>query len=154
MDLEFREYQPNDFESLAEMVLGLYSKDGSKATEMSREKVALSVERLTDSADPGKIFIFEKNGQIVGYCILNRFWSNEFSGYILYVDELFVQKANRGERIGERFFDHLAKLPENDFVAFMLETTPDNQKAINFYQRIGFSTHHNHLMFKQLDKNR
>jgi ribosomal protein S18 acetylase RimI-like enzyme len=148
----FRDYRTDDFEALVEMVLGLYSKDSSKHTRMTEAKVALTVERLTAENNPGRLYIFEKAGATVGYCILNRFWSNEFSGNILYVDELFVSSAHRGSGMGEQFFRFIETNPENDFVAFMLETTPDNEKAINFYQRIGFETHHNHMMFKYLEK--
>jgi ribosomal protein S18 acetylase RimI-like enzyme len=152
MALTFRDYRTEDFEALVEMVLGLYSKDGSKQTAMTEDKVALTVEQLMAESNQGRLFIFEKKGTTVGYCILNRFWSNEFSGYILYVDELFISPANRGSGIGEEFFRFMETKPENDFVAFMLETTPDNEKAINFYRRIGFKTHHNHMMFKHLAK--
>lgn len=152
MNLIFRDYQSSDFGVLVEMVLGLYSKDDTQPTMMTEAKVALSVEQLSSASNPGRIFIFEKNGSPVGYCILNRFWSNEFSGNIFYVDELFLQQEFRGNGIGEAFFRFIEAKPENDFVAFMLETVRDNEKAIRFYQKIGFESHHNHLMFKQLEK--
>ncbi len=152
MALIFRDYRTSDFEALVEMVLELYSKDGSKQTSMNEAKVALTLNQLTVENNLGRLFIFEKEDITVGYCILNQFWSNEFSGNIFYVDELFVLPAFRGSGIGEAFFRFIETNPENDFVAFMLETTPDNEKAINFYQRIGFETHHNHMMFKNLEK--
>ena len=37
MELIFRKYRREDFEELAKMVLGLYSKDGTKATQMATD---------------------------------------------------------------------------------------------------------------------
>ena len=150
MEIIFRKYRPNDFKELAEMVLGLYSKDGKKTTHMTIDKVALSVEKLTGVGSSGVIYIFETPSETIGYCFLNQFWSNEFSGQIQYVDELFVKPKYRSQGVGAQFFDFLQTNPENDSVAFMLETVKDNEKAIQFYQKIGFTRHHNHLMFKQL----
>lgn len=132
------------------MILGLYSKDGNQASHMSVEKVALSVEKLGAAKSSGQIFIFEKNGDTIGYSIVNRFWSNEFSGYILYIDELYVRAEFRGLGAGAQFFDFLQKTKTDDCAAFMLETVHSNENAIRFYQKNGFNTHHNHLMFKRL----
>lgn len=132
------------------MVLGLYAKDGLKPSEMTIEKVGLSVEKLTANHSPGEIFIFEKESEAIGYSIVNRFWSNEFSGHISYIDELYVKPNFRGSGIGAQFFEYLPTKPENDSVAFMLETVRTNEDAIRFYEKNGFQTHHNHLMFKRL----
>lgn len=150
MELEFRQYRPDDFEELSEMVLGLYTKDGTQTTHMTNEKVALSVKNLMKAGSNGRIHIFEKSGELTGYCIINQFWSNEFSGRILYVDELFVKPKFRNRGVGSQFFEFLQANPENDSVAFMLETVNENEKAIEFYRKLGFKTHHNHMMFKQL----
>lgn len=151
MEISFRNYRPTDFDELVSMVIGLYSKDGKQATHMSREKVALSVEKLTAAGSSGQLFIFEKSGEIAGYAIVNRFWSNEFSGQIGYLDELFVKPAYRSLGIGAQFFEHLSSNPAMDCVAFMLETVQGNNEAVRFYKKLGFETHHNHLMFKKID---
>jgi GNAT superfamily N-acetyltransferase len=150
MDLAFREYKQSDFSTLVEMVLGLYTKDGTKATQMSAEKIALSIEPLISPSNPSEIIIFEANGETIGYCILNRFCSNEYSGWIGYVDELFIQPNHRSSGIGEQFFMYLEQNSKYKFVAFMLETVENNPKATRFYQRIGFELHHNLMLFKQL----
>ena len=150
MELTFRKYKTKNFEELAGMVLNLYSKDGTKTSHMTTEKVAISVEKLSGDRSSGQIFIFENKSEIVGYAILNLFWSNEFTGYITYVDELFVKPNYRSSGVGAQFFAYLEANPENDSVAFMLETVMNNENAIRFYKKMGFETHHNYLMFKQL----
>ncbi|MCF8246266.1 MAG: GNAT family N-acetyltransferase [Saprospiraceae bacterium] len=147
MDVTFRHYSNDDFEVLTKMVLGQYTKDGLKPTKMSEAKIALTVEKLTSKGSNGQIFIFKKEGETIGYSIINRFWSNEFSGYILYIDELYVVPESRSQGVGAHFFDFLKTNPEYEAIAFMLETVRDNEKAIKFYQKLGFTTHHNHLMF-------
>ncbi|MBI1223977.1 MAG: GNAT family N-acetyltransferase [Bacteroidetes bacterium] len=148
MEAIFRKYRPSDYKPLVQMVLGLYSKDGEKNTEMSEEKVSLSIRKLTAKASNGGIFIFEKLNQIIGYSIVNRFWSNEFSGQILYIDELYVKRDFRSHGVGAQFLQFLQTNLENDSVAFMLEAVLTNEKAIRFYKNNGFIEHHNHVMFK------
>jgi GNAT superfamily N-acetyltransferase len=148
MGLAFRAYRQSDFPNLVEMVLGLYTKDGSKSTQMSVEKIALSVERLILPSNNGEIIIFEESGKQIGYAIVNRFWSNEYSGWIGFIDELFIQPSHRNQGVGEQFFKELEQKSTHDFVAFMLETLESNPKATRFYQRIGFEPHHNMVLFK------
>ncbi len=150
MELNFREYQPSDFNLFVEMAMGLYTKDGSKSTQMSAEKLRLTVNQLTSDSNLGEIIIFEENGQTIGYCILNRFWSNEFSGLIGYIDELFIQPNFRSKGVGENFFKYLELNQRYRFVAFMLETVESNPRAIQFYKVVGFELHHNLMLFKRL----
>lgn len=150
MPILFRRYEAADFDHLAEMVLGLYTKDGQQASHITVGGVALSVEKLMGPTSSGQIYIFEENGLIAGYSIVNRFWSNEFSGYIFYIDELYVRPSHRNTGLGAAFFAYLEENTENDCVAFMLETAHSNEAAKRFYQKNGFGTHHNYLMFKHL----
>jgi GNAT superfamily N-acetyltransferase len=152
MSVQFRNYKAADFDDLAEMVLGLYTKDGQQASAMTVGNVALSVEQLTAPGSAGQIYIFEEKAAIAGYSIVNRFWSNEFAGYIFYIDELYVRPAFRNKGLGAQFFDYLEKNSDDGCVAFMLETVHSNEGAKRFYQKNGFDTHHNHLMFKHLGR--
>lgn len=151
MTTNFRKYQKGDFDELVSMVMGLYTKDGAKQSTMNREKISLTVEKLHTAYSNGSIILFENEGVTIGYSIVNWFWSNEFSGKILYIDELYVKPMARNAGVGQQFFEFIQQNLEFESVAFMLETTRDNDKAVNFYQRIGFIEHHNHLMFKYLE---
>lgn len=152
METMFRDYRPSDFEVLKTMIFDLYTHEGKHGGPMTETKIARTVDKFTREPNRGRIFIFEKQGEIAGYAIVNYFWSNEFGGEIRYIDELYVQPAFRNAGIGSRFFSFLEEFYQNDAVALTLETTRENQKATALYRRLGFNEHHNFVMFKQLSK--
>ena len=87
--------------------------------------------------------VFEQGSSTVGYSILINFWSNEFGGNILIIDELFVRKEFRSQGIASQFIQHLAETKFNDSVALQLEVTPDNHRALALYKNLGFKRHKN-----------
>lgn len=144
----FRLYKSSDYTVLEAMMLALYAEE-IKGEEMSVVKIANTVNKLTREPNRGCIYIFEQQDNLIGYAILIYFWSNEFGGEILNIDELFVKKEYRGQGIGRKFFEFLSKEFKNKAVAFCLETTKESHNAYNFYQKLGFREHKNTVLFKQ-----
>lgn len=68
--------------------------------------------------------------------ILVFFWSNEYGGNIVIIDELFVKEEYRSQGIGTEFFSFAEKF--NNKAAIQLETTPFNKRALDYYKRLGF----------------
>lgn len=94
------------------------------------------------------IYMLRRDNKNIGYALLVFFWSNEYGGNILTVDELFVKADFRGQGIGTDFFSFIDKL-ENK-AAIRLETTPGNLRALEYYKRMGFVPDgNNHLIKKQ-----
>ncbi|RUS97030.1 hypothetical protein DSM106972_085800 [Dulcicalothrix desertica PCC 7102] len=129
-------------------MLALYAED-IQGEQMSVVKIANTVNKLTEEPNRGCIYIFEHQENLIGYAILIYFWSNEFGGDILNIDELFVKKEYRRQGVGRKFFDFLSKEFKNKVVAFCLETTKESHNAYNFYQKLGFREHKNTVLFKQ-----
>ena len=44
-----------------------------------------------------KILLFKQHRNIIGYALLINYWSNEYGGDIVYVDELFVKESYRSK---------------------------------------------------------
>ena len=44
-----------------------------------------------------KILLFKQHRKIIGYALLINYWSNEYGGDIVYVDELFVKESYRSK---------------------------------------------------------
>ncbi|TWH54003.1 GNAT family N-acetyltransferase [Dulcicalothrix desertica] len=144
----FRLYKSSDYAILEAMMLALYAED-IQGEQMSVVKIANTVNKLTEEPNRGCIYIFEHQENLIGYAILIYFWSNEFGGDILNIDELFVKKEYRRQGVGRKFFDFLSKEFKNKVVAFCLETTKESHNAYNFYQKLGFREHKNTVLFKQ-----
>lgn len=97
--------------------------------------------------EKGRIVVFEHHDQVIGYAILVFFFSNEFGGNVIDIDELVVDHRNRGTGIGSGFFKWLeSEYPQ--CMAFSLQVAPDNPSAQKLYERTGFKLSGNNHMFK------
>lgn len=145
----FTAFLVDDLPELESMALDLHAEDvGSEA--MSVEKVHRTVRELTSRPDKGRILLFRVAGEAVGYAIVIHFWSNEYGGDILDIDELFVKPAWRGRGIGAAFIRHLIDRAGASVVGLQLEVSPANTRAAGFYGREGFAPAPNRTLFRRL----
>lgn len=100
--------------------------------------------------DQGGIIVFEADTELVGYAILINFWSNEFGGNVLNVDELYVVPNWRGQGIGTGLMEYLITTKYNQAVMLQLEVSPDNERARKLYTSLGFVTYKNETLTKML----
>ncbi|MBR8833038.1 MAG: GNAT family N-acetyltransferase [Stigonema ocellatum SAG 48.90 = DSM 106950] len=147
MDVKFRACTEADLPIVQNYVLSLYSKDPS-GMEMTPKKIQNTFEEFILRPEKGRIIVFDIDKTVVGYAILVFFWSNEFGGDVIEVDELFVQEDYRNRGIGKIFFQWLQETWHSKAVALALQTTPTNKRAMAFYQRLGFSLSKNFHLIK------
>ena len=147
--LNFRSYLNKDYTELEAMILELYADD--KATTVG----LISIENIkktvaTFRTDPSVldiiIFIFE--GKIVGYAILTWFWSNEFGGRMLQVDELLVKESYRNKGFSTAFFKNLFVEKRYGEVGYLLEVGIYKADSARLYERLGFQAFKTKHMFK------
>jgi len=111
-------------------------------------KINRTFNELTKHPDKGNIMIIEADSKIIGYGILINFWSNEYGGNILDIDELYIKSNYRGKGIGSKFIQYLIDNKFNNSVAVRLETMPSNNKARQLYERIGLKlSQSNHFIY-------
>ena len=138
MGIVFRPFKGSDEDIVASMIKGLYSEDPS-GKEMTDEKILGSFGELTNHPERGTIWVMEKDSKVVGYSITINYWSNEYGGNILFLDELYVIPSERGSGTGTNFVRHLKDLRPYNAVAILLEVLPSNEGAIRFYVKNGFA---------------
>jgi len=110
---------------------------------MTKEKIRKTFDVFRSNPGKGIITVIEKDNVIAGYSILINFWSNEFGGNILFVDELYIKKEFRGQSIATDFIRYLSENRSEETVALQLQVTPENIKARRLYERLGFKLHKN-----------
>ncbi|MCU0798928.1 MAG: GNAT family N-acetyltransferase [Candidatus Thermoplasmatota archaeon] len=137
MDISFRRFRRSDALIVSGMIKGLYSEDPSGKT-MTDEKIRSTFAQLGEHSEQGTIMVLEKDGRTVGYSILVNYWSNEYGGNILFLDELYVIPSERRSGIGSEFIGYLKEKRPYGSVAILLEVHPRNVLACNFYGRAGF----------------
>ncbi|HUK50001.1 MAG TPA: GNAT family N-acetyltransferase, partial [Terriglobales bacterium] len=139
-----------DFSEFKRMCTALYREDAVDE-EINLRKISKTVRELHQNPCKGLIIIFEENAVIAGYSILIFYWSNEFGGNVLHIDELYVKPEFRRRGIATEFFQYISRTFKDQIVAFQLEVTPSNKTARSHYQRLGFvKTRNVHLRRKNL----
>jgi len=146
VQLSFRNADENDTEQLATMSVQFYQEDPG-GDPMTADKVRRTAAELSAHPDKGRIIIFSERGCTVGYGILIHFWSNEYGGDIIFIDELYVIPEARNRGIATSFFHSVFLQYAGVAVAFQLEVTPRNSRAKDLYLRLGFRPAKNAFMF-------
>ena len=109
-----------------------------------------TIDRLLAEPSRGRVMLFERDGMVAGYALLIPYWSNEFGGTVLLVDELFVEQANRGQGIARAFFAFVIADRPFDAVALALEVSPKNARARALYESLGFGERSLRMMTRRL----
>ncbi len=78
--------------------------------------------------------------KIAGYALLSFTWSNEAGGLCILLEEIYVDPAYQGLGIGNALFTYIQNTYADKAKRFRLEVTRSNQRAIQLYQRMGYSS--------------
>jgi len=137
MKINYRPFRISDTAEITAMMKALCHEDpgGHIPTDA---KVRRTLTEFRRYPDKGTIFLIEADAKIAGYCLVMYYWSNEFGGNVLNIDEFYVKPAWRGRGLGTEFLQYLIANRINDCVAMELETMPDNERARRLYERVGF----------------
>ncbi|NQN87728.1 GNAT family N-acetyltransferase [Streptococcus suis] len=96
-------------------------------------------ELLDNPAKP--VFVYEVDGQVVGhlFCELMTATGDVLEpGKTLFIDDLCVASAARGQKIGEQLYDFaLSYAKEQGCHNLTLDVWADNAGAVRFYERLG-----------------
>lgn len=134
----FRRCVTDDLPIVEAMVSELYATDIGES-DTSSPNIRLTFETLSKRPDCGEIIVFEWNGKVIGYAILIFVWSNEFNGFFLDVDEVYVCESARGKGVAKSFFKWLeSEHSDRSVVAFSLQVSATNLDALRLYESIGF----------------
>jgi GNAT superfamily N-acetyltransferase len=151
MNIQFRPCTEADLAAVQDHVFSLY-RENPNQMEITPQKIQATFQEFSLRPEKGRMIVFEHEGQVIGYAILVFFWSNEFGGDFIEIDELFVQADHRRAGIGNAFFQWLESTWQGKAIALSLQTTPENQGAIAFYQRMGFSLSPNCYFVKEISR--
>lgn len=149
MNIRYRLYQPEDERVLIPFVLDLYAGDIS-GKPMTAGKIRNTIATLTARPGLGSILMIENGDEAVGYAILINFWSNEYGGIMLNIDELYVTPQHRGKGYASAFIRYLTDTRFNNAVALQLEVSTKNHSARRLYNSLGFTPHPNNVLTLEL----
>jgi len=151
-DLNFRTLtQDEDTTEVLAMMRALYAED-APAFPVDPQRFPATIDLLLAEPSRGAVIVFAEGAALRGYAILIPYWSNEYGGTMLYVDELFVIPECRNRGIGRQFFEHLERTKPFDAIAIALEVSPTNERAQRLYESLGFARRRNATLLRRLPK--
>lgn len=137
MKPSFRTYHKKDKPHLHRLIQQLYAEDKG-GQPMDSNKIERTIFQLTKFPPLGKIVIIEVARQVIGYCILLNYWSNEYGGNIMIIDEIFIEDEYRRQGIGTLFMERLKQGRFGGVEAICLQINTENENAQLFYKKMGF----------------
>ncbi len=141
---------PTERAHVEDMMLNLYNNDGNEPNHyMSRERIRPTLDKALTHPDSLRVDVFKEQQQIVGYALLYSFWSNEYGGWVLTLDELYVKPLYRSRGISSLYIQTLENQSSNH-VLLALEVMPENDKAKSLYSKLGFKENRRTFMNKNI----
>lgn len=142
--INFKQLSNQEIPHVVQHMIEFYAIDGYpidaiKSTELFHEFIS--------KPHLGNCFTINYNNEICGYILMIQFFSFEMGGYVLLLDELYVNDNFQGKGIGKaamQFVKDFAK--KNDYKKIVLEVEPHNERAIHLYEKENFRKHKRDLM--------
>jgi GNAT superfamily N-acetyltransferase len=146
-NLYFRKLEEKDQEEVVSMFFDFYQEDKS-SVPVTAQNIKRTICHWNDFPNAGCIYTFHLDNCVVGYANFIFYWSNEYGGEVVNLDELFIKKDYRGKGIAFRFLADLDKLFAESIVGYELEVHPTNKSVIKLYEKAGFSINDNSFMLR------
>ena len=131
------------------MMRELYDEDGQDLA-VNPATFPSTIDYLLANPASGRIVLFTDSRVLHGYALLVSYWSNEWGGVVLLLDELFVDEEFRGRGLGTSFLKYLEHERPFGAVVVALEVSARNARARALYESMGFTDRHLKMMTRRL----
>ena len=136
MAMNIRKMIQDDKSTIIDMMRVFYASP-AVLSNGSEEIFEADVENCVNDSPYLEGFVFEENGEILGYGMIAKSFSTEFGKPCIWVEDLYLKPEYRGQGIGSKFFEYL----EQNYTdcIFRLEVEEENERAIHVYEKNGFA---------------
>ena len=135
--LKIRPLTMCDKETYLRMAREFYATD-AVLIHIGEEHFLSTFDELMRSDEYAICYIFELDGETVGYSLLAKTYSQEAGGLVLWIEEIYVSPEFRGRGIGKEFFAFLLENKPRDVKRLRLEVERENEGAVKLYRSFGF----------------
>jgi ribosomal protein S18 acetylase RimI-like enzyme len=126
-----------DIESLLSLLGEYHEQEGLK--RHSKERTRQALEELFGDPRRGRVVLAELDGQAVGYALVVRRFSFEWTSEVAVLDEIFVRGKAREKGFGRRMLAFVEEYVASEGLpSITLEVNIHNVGAREFYRQVGF----------------
>jgi ribosomal protein S18 acetylase RimI-like enzyme len=141
--------RPADLTDLLSLVRAYYRFDGIRF----RKDTATAIGRLVASRSLGRVWIMRHGPSAVGYAILTFNFDAEYGGLQAMLTDLYIRPRHRRQGLGRRTLDLISAYCRSKGIGTIeLQVEEDNEKAQDFYRRLGFELLSRMVMSKEVPK--
>jgi len=153
MNTSYRLARLMDAEELTIMSMELYSEISSRK-DFTDNKIVATLRFYEQHSNMGEVLMIECDGGLAGYSIIFRFWSHEYGGLMVGVDELYIKKKYRRLGAARHFIDLLiaSERTHPQFAGIELEAHFSNTLAHKLFATVGIPKNDNAHFIKLLKK--
>ena len=123
-----------DRADILRMMGDFYSSDAVMAP-VPEENFTRTFDECLKSSVYADLLVCEAGGEVCGYALTAKTYSNEAVGRVLWIEELYVSPECRGRGAGHEL---LKALLSADCTRFRLEVEKENEGAVRLYESLGF----------------
>ena len=120
-----------------DLVTEFYATDGVDHP-IPASYIARTFAELRRSEDYLVCYVIEQAGEPAGYALLAKTFSQEAGGLALWLEELYLRPAFRGQGIGDEFLTWLQKQWQGKAVRWRLEVVETHERVKALYARHGY----------------
>lgn len=132
-----RKIRKEDREAYIEMTKALYSSE-AVCHEVSETHFYDTFEELMRQDIYAAGYIIEEKGNIAGYGLTAKGFSQEAGGILLWIEEIYIKPEYRGLGLGREFFAYVEANLCKNVKRLRLEVDKENKNAISLYKKMGF----------------
>ncbi len=133
--MNIRPMRREDADAVIAMMQVFYASP-AVLTDGSVEIFANDVEACVGDSPYAEGYVFDCEGQICGYAMLAKSYSTEFGKPCIWIEDIYVKEAFRGQGMGGAFLRFVQqKYPH---AVLRLEAERENGHAVHVYEKCGF----------------
>jgi ribosomal protein S18 acetylase RimI-like enzyme len=103
----------------------------------------------------GRIWVAMEGDRLLGYLVVVFLMSLEYGGIAAEIDELYVDRMERGREVGERLLQAAGRQLRHQGVATIsLRVGKSNRGGIRFYEKMGFCKRNEFLVMDHKKRGR
>lgn len=136
MEITIRKMNTQDKDSVLDMMRMFYASP-AVYTSGSEEIFENDINACTGDNPYLEGYVMQTSDDIQGYAMVAKSFSTEFGKPCIWLEDLYIKDEYRGLGIGKKFMEFLTG-KYTDCI-FRLEVEEENKRAIELYEKSGFS---------------